>query len=146
MKKVIIDLLISTITFLVFDLIWIGIIMNSRYNDLVKKIQGEEISFNFIPAILCYILLIGGLYNFSISIINRFDIKKILYSAVPYGLATYGTYDFTSAAILKDFDIGTAFIDLAWGTFLVTIVSCITIYSRIIHSPEPDDDADSRIR
>ena len=146
MKQIIIDLSIATITFLVLDLIWIGLIMSSRYNEVVNKIQGEDISVNFIPAILCYILLIGGLYYFSISNIHKFDLKKILFTSVPYGLATYGTYDFTSAAILKNFDLGTAFIDLVWGTSLVTMVAIITIYSRKIHSPDNDEESEERIR
>ncbi len=140
MKRVISDIAIATIAFLIIDGLWIGVIMAPKYNDTVTKIQGEPITINYLAAIICYIFLIGGLYYFVLGKIQSFDIKEILYHSVPYGLAVYGTYDFTSASILKNFDFGTAFIDLAWGTFLCSLVSVLTVFSRQFIKSDDDQE------
>ena len=44
------------------------------------------------------------------------------------GLFAYATYDLTNAATLKKWPHKLVFIDLAWGTFLTTIVTVIAFW------------------
>ncbi len=126
------DLALASTIMLTLDSIWIGIIMESRYNQVVKNIQGDSIRINIFSACICYMILIFGLYRFVLSQISRFDYIKILSLSIPLGIVTFGTYDFTSADILKNFDLKTAFIDLSWGTSLMTITPLITVFIRTL--------------
>jgi uncharacterized membrane protein len=40
-----------------------------------------------------------------------------------FGLAAYAAYDLTSLALIKDYPMVAAVVDLAWGTILSAVVS-----------------------
>ncbi|MEO6602443.1 MAG: DUF2177 family protein, partial [Polyangiaceae bacterium] len=40
-----------------------------------------------------------------------------------FGLAAYATYDLTSLALIRDFPLLIAIVDLAWGIALTTVAS-----------------------
>jgi uncharacterized membrane protein len=130
MKQFFIEILITCILFTGIDAIWLMVIMKDHFNELIKKIQHSEMEPNITAAILCYIILVGGLYYFVLMRIKKFNIVDILLLSAPYGMAVYGTYDFTTAAVLKDWDLGTAFMDLAWGAFLCSATSLGVLYYR----------------
>ena len=48
------DLALASTIMLTLDSIWIGIIMEPRYNQLVKNIQGDSIRINIFAACMCY--------------------------------------------------------------------------------------------
>jgi len=125
------EIAISSITFLVLDFIWIGFVMNNHFNKVVEDIQGSKLEAKIFPAILCYIVLIGGLNLFVIQRMNRkFDFLNILSLSVPFGLCVYGTYDFTTATIFTKWDMTTAFIDVIWGTTCSSISAFAVAYYR----------------
>ena len=128
--ELLIDLVISFLIVMILDIIWLGLIMNNYYSNLIANIQGVEINANFFAAGLCYATLIFGLNYFVLSKTKKYDLLNILSLSVPYGLVTYGTYDFTSAAVLKNFDLITAFIDVTWGMLLMSLAAIGTVYSR----------------
>ena len=110
------ELGLSALTFLGLDALWIGLVMSDHFNKLVEEIQGSKMEASIFPAILCYIVLVGGLYYFVIQRMNKkFDIWNILSLSVPFGLCVFGTYDFTTATIFKKWDMTTAFLDVLWG-------------------------------
>lgn len=121
---------ILSIVFLTLDGIWIGLIMQNHYNKTIKSIQGEDPSFKIIPAILCYFVLIGGLFYFVSQKLKKFDFIQILSLTVPFGLCVFGTFDFTSSAILKNWDLTTAFIDLIWGTIVCSSSVMVAVYLK----------------
>ena len=45
-----------------------------------------------------------------------------------FGLITYGTYDLTNLATLRDWPLNITIIDLVWGTFLNAATSGITYF------------------
>ncbi len=48
--------------------------------------------------------------------------------AVLLGLVSYGTYDLTNLATLKDWPVLITVVDLIWGTFVTATTSGITFY------------------
>ena len=46
------------------------------------------------------------------------------------GLAAYGAFDLTSLALLKDFPVPGAVVDMAWGTTVTTVVSASAAWWR----------------
>ena len=130
MKQFLIEILISCILFTGIDSIWLLLIMKNHYDDLIMKIQHSPMEPNILAAVFCYIFLVGGLYYFVMMKTKSFNILRILSLAVPYGLVTYGTFDFTTAAILKDWDLLTAFMDVAWGAVLCALTSLGVLFYR----------------
>jgi uncharacterized membrane protein len=45
-----------------------------------------------------------------------------------FGLITYATYDLTNYATLKGFPLNVVIVDLAWGTFVTSVVSVAGYY------------------
>jgi uncharacterized membrane protein len=140
MKQFFIEIFITCLLFTGIDAIWLMLIMKDHFNELIMKIQHAPMEPNITAAILCYIVLVGGLYYFVMIRIKRFNVLEILLLAAPYGMAVYGTYDFTTAAVLKDWDLGTAFMDLAWGAFLCSATSLGVLYYRYFLSGVEETD------
>lgn len=125
------ELGISALTFLGLDAIWIGFVMKNHFSQLVEDIQGSKMEASVFPAILTYLVLVGGLYYFVIQRMRRkFNIWNILSLSVPFGLCVYGTYDFTTATIFKKWDMTTAFLDVIWGITASTLTAITIGYYR----------------
>ena len=120
--------IISTLTLLILDFLWIGLYMGSQYSVLVKNIQGSNMKTNIIYAFFAYLLMVIGLNNFVLPKLDtqNINIKSCLSSGFLFGIIVYGVYDFTCAAVLKDWDIRLALIDILWGGF-VYFMACFSV-------------------
>ena len=56
------------------------------------------------------------------------DIKKAAYKGALLGAASYGAYNFTNAAILKDWPIEMTWPDLFWGTAMTAGTAALVSY------------------
>ncbi len=113
--------------FLLVDLLWLGVIAKSFYRqELALHITDR---FNWYAAITFYILFIAGMIFFSVIPAQKFDSWAIvaLYGAL-YGLITYGTYDLTNLATLKNWPVILSFVDIIWGMFLSSLVTIIGVF------------------
>ena len=113
------QVVISAITMLLLDFVYLSA-FSGFFNKLVISIQGSKIKFNALGAILCYILLIGGLNYF---IISR---KKSLQEAFLLGIVIYGVYETTNLAILEKWKMEAVALDTLWGGILFALTSKIT--------------------
>ena len=113
------QVIISGIAMLLLDFIYLST-FSGFFNKLVTSVQGSKIKFNAVGAILCYILLIGGLNYF---IISR---KKSLQEAFLLGIVIYGVYETTNLAILEKWTIQSVALDTLWGGILFALTSKIT--------------------
>ena len=120
--------IISTLTLLILDFLWIGLYMGSQYSVLVKNIQGSNMKTNIIYGFFAYFLMVIGLNNFVLPKLDTKNInfKSCLSSGFLFGIIVYGVYDFTCAAVLKDWDIKLALIDILWGG-IVYFMACISV-------------------
>lgn len=53
------------------------------------------------------------------------SVSMIFVTGMIFGLVTYGTYDLTNQATIKDWPIIITIVDLAWGSLLAGISSLI---------------------
>jgi len=112
MKKNIIPILFL----LILDLFWINYYMKDKYNTLVNNIQNSSLQLNYKYALLSYILMIIGLVIFVLPHIRKENrLNDSLKYGFIFGLVVYGIYDFTAAAVLKDWDMNLAIKDILWG-------------------------------
>jgi uncharacterized membrane protein len=92
------------------DLPWL-LTAGSYALKMTERIQGSPVIFQFGPALVVYIALAYLVYQ-----------VKTVEEAALLGAATYAVYDFTSATILKKYEIGIAIADTLWGGVLFAIV------------------------
>lgn len=89
------------------------------YNNIIKSIQGTTIQFKLDGAVLCYLLLIYGLYYFIISQ------KRSIKDAFLLGIIIYGVYETTNYAIIDKWDPKAVVLDTLWGGILFATTTAI---------------------
>ena len=120
-------LIVSSILLLVLDFIWIGGYMGGEYKIMVRKIQGSDMQVNIIYAILSYILMIIGLNFFVIPNINKDNLfNDSLKYGFLFGIVLFGVYDFTAGAVLKNWNLKLAILDILWGGTVYFLATFLT--------------------
>ena len=117
---------ISTVLLLIIDLIWIRFYMQKQYEIMIPRIQGTSLSVNLKYAILSYICLAFSINYFVLPNIKKNSLKEIISYGFVFGIILYGVYDFTAAAVLKEWDEITMFIDVFWGGILFALTAYLT--------------------
>jgi len=120
-NRVLLQILLTFVVFVILDSIYL-ISMKGYFDNQVKSIQGSPIKMNLVPAVLCYISLVFGVYYF---IIKE---RKPLLDAFLLGLVIYTVYEFTNWALFDNWKPLTVLIDSLWGAVLFTLTTAI-IYS-----------------
>ena len=130
-----INIKLITIIFIIMlpiDFVWLNL-MAPKYNDTVKSIQNDKIRINFTGAIIAYVLIGIGLYNFVFNNIDKDNIQDIIKKSALFGLVSYGIFNGTNHAIFKNWNISTLLIDTTWGVVMCSLVSTITylLYTKL---------------
>lgn len=116
--------ILATAILLVVDIVWVMFFIRKKYDKQVTKIQGQAMQARMQFAIISYILMVVGLNVFVLPNIREgHELGDSLKYGATFGLVVYGIYDTTAAAVFKDWDIGLAAVDIAWGTFVFFIAS-----------------------
>lgn len=117
--------LLTIVVFFLVDIIWLGVISKNLYKNYLGHLMAPKV--NWTAALIFYALFIAGLVFF---VINPALAKDSLMYAILaggfFGLITYGTYDLTNLATLKDWPLNITIIDPIWGTVLNALTSGIT--------------------
>jgi uncharacterized membrane protein len=117
--------------FLILDAIMLTLVMKPLFSRHIGHLMAEPI--RLAPAALFYLAYVGGLvYLVSIPAIRTG--APILLPALIIGLMAYGTYEFTSWAIMKDWHWTMVATDTLWGGALTAVSAWagVTI-TRMIH-------------
>lgn len=112
--------IIAIILLLILDGIWLSMYMGEKYKLHVETIQGSKMQVKMWSAGLAYILMIIGLLVFVLP--KTYNKRTLLRDSIMYGglfgIVVYGIYDFTAGAVLKDWDMKLAIVDILWGGFV----------------------------
>ena len=120
-------LIVSSILLLVLDFIWIGGYMGGEYKKMIRKIQGSDMQVNIIYALLSYVLMIIGLNFFVIPNINKDNLfNDSLKYGFLFGIVLFGVYDFTVGAVLKNWNLKLAILDILWGGTVYFLATFLT--------------------
>ena len=114
------------LSLIVIDLIWLLGIAKNLYRDEMGSLMASEPKL--IAGLVFYLLYALGASIFVIipALSKQSWIYAVQYGAL-FGLFCYMTYDLTNLAVIRDFPMRLAFIDIAWGSF-VTAVSASIAY------------------
>ncbi len=112
-------------TFLVIDLIWLGVVARSFYQTQLGHLMRANV--NWTAAMIFYLLFVVGIVVLAVwPAIERQSLLRALLLGGLLGLVTYAAYDLTNLAILEGFPFVVALADVVWGTVLCASVSAIT--------------------
>ncbi len=123
------DILYPSIVMLVLDFLWLTLFMGPKYKIMIPNIQGSPLKTNIYYAIIVYILMIIGQQIYLKPLINSY--KDVLIYGSLFGLILFGVYDFTAGAVIKNWDLKLALIDVLWGTLLLTVSSLPLAYLKL---------------
>lgn len=123
-------ILTATVAILVLDGIWLGFIAKSFYlshmGDLLTVKQGS-IQANIPAAVLVYCVLVGGILIFVYPLAQGSVLKALVYGAL-FGLAAYGTYDFTNMALVRGWSWTLTIVDVIWGMVICSLTSVAVVW------------------
>jgi uncharacterized membrane protein len=121
----VINIIYIAIIMLVIDSIYLTLIKRF-FNKQIKTIQGSDIKLNYLGAVICYPIMIFGLYYFIIK--NKKNYKnnyQMIRDAVILGWVIYGVYESTNLAVFKKWDLKTVLVDGIWGGILFGLTTYI---------------------
>jgi len=123
--------LAALLVFFLADMVWLGTMVSRLYRPALGDLLLSDV--NMPPAILFYLLYPIGLVIFAIvPALRSGSVTTALLFGALFGFFTYGTYDLTNQATLRNWSTTVTIADMAWGTFLGGIsAACATwIVSR----------------
>lgn len=115
------------LSLVVIDLVWLlGIAKNLYRNEMGPLMASEP---KLLAGLGFYLLYALGASIFVVipALSKQSWIYAVQYGAL-FGLFCYMTYDLTNLAVIKDFPIRLAFIDIAWGSFVSAISAGIAYW------------------
>jgi uncharacterized membrane protein len=118
-NKIIKNIAAITVVLLALDFIYISVIRN-MFEIQIADVQRVALQVRPLGAVLCYLLLVIGLYYF---IVRE---HRPVFDAFLLGLVIYGVYETTSYALLKKWRWNIVLMDTLWGGILFALTTFIT--------------------
>ena len=104
------------------DLAWLGVLARGFYASQLGYLMRPDV--RWVPAILFYLIYVAALIVIVvIPAVEKQSLGRAMLLGAFFGLAAYAAYDLTSLALIRDFPVVVAMVDLAWGTILSAAVS-----------------------
>lgn len=112
--------LATTATFLILDAIMLTLVMKPLFVTHIGPLMLE--SFRAGPAAVFYLAYVAGLL-YLVSVPALKTGSAVVLPAAVIGAMAYGTYEFTSYAIMKDWHWTMVATDVTWGAVLTAVAA-----------------------
>jgi len=112
------------VVMLVLDGVWLGWLAKGFYQRGLSRAIVFEVRWWF--AACFYLLHAAGTLYFAVQ--GNDLVQVVLWRGAFFGLATYGTYNLTNLATVRNWPTGVALLDMAWGTCL-TMLAALTAFA-----------------
>ena len=127
MKVLFLSLLITSILFLIIDLIWLSFSVKYFYKPQLGSLLNEKPVMW--AAILFYLIYVVGLAIIILQpAIKQNSIVQAFFTGIVFGVVAYGTYNFTNMATIRNWSPYVVLVDIIWGGFLTGTSSALGIY------------------
>ena len=119
--------LLSLFIFLGIDAIWLGLVAPRFYRSQIGHLMAGSVD---LPAAgVFYVLFVGVLVYFIVEPASSVGgMRNVILRGALFGLVTYGTYDLTNLATLRDWPLLLTMVDLVWGTILTTATAVSSVW------------------
>lgn len=112
------------IIIIALDFIWLGIIIKdfiiNQFGSLVK-VSGGGIEVKVGIGILTWTIIAAGCFFFAT--LPSETLSKAFLLGAGLGFLMYSVYDLTNLTFIQNYPVKFIFIDIAWGTFLCSVIS-----------------------
>lgn len=116
--------LITVPVFLAIDMLWLGVVAKSFYQEKLVSFLGPV---NWVAAIIFYLIFIVGILIFAVMpALESQSILKALILGALFGFFAYATYDLTNLATLNGWPLSVTLVDMVWGAVLSGSVATIS--------------------
>jgi len=103
--------------FLLVDFVWLGYVAKNFYASRLGPLLLDKP--NLTVAAVFYAIYVIGVVIFAVApALQSGSWKTALIYGALFGLFTYGTYDMTNLATLKNWSVTVTVVDIIWGTVL----------------------------
>ena len=116
----------SLIAFILIDFVWLVWIAPRFYQAHIGHLMSPDVDLK--AAIAFYLIFLAGLNLFVITPQATNTLGWVAAYGAAFGAVTYGTFDLTSVAVMKDFPYLVALVDMSWGACLSAGVSVSTVW------------------
>lgn len=119
--------LVSFVTFLAIDGIWLSAVAKGFYAKHLGFIMSK--TPNLTAAGIFYLIYVATLVILVIAPeMQSGTLKSVVAKAALFGFCAYATYDLTNLATIKNWPIIVTVVDLIWGTVLTAVVAGISYW------------------
>ncbi len=122
MIQYIIAYIAAGVMFIIFDLVWLGIIGRDLYVSKLGNLMAQDV---VIPAaVLFYLMYLTGIVLFAIhpAFLTGSWKTALIWGAL-FGFFCYATYELTNWAVIRDWPASLVLIDIVWGVVLTGAVA-----------------------
>lgn len=126
----------ALLLFFLADMVWLGTMVSRLYRPALGDLLLSGV--NMPPAIVFYLLYPVGLVIFAIApALKSGNIATAMYLGALFGFFTYGTYDLTNQATLRNWSTTLTIADMAWGSVLggVSAIWATWVVTKIFYQP-----------
>ena len=114
-------------TFVVADMIWLGLMTPRFYRPTLGDILVTGV--NLPPALVFYLLYPVGLVIFVVNpALKSGSIGPALLYGALFGFFTYATYDLSNYATLRNWSLPLTVVDIAWGSVLAALAAGVSFW------------------
>ena len=121
--------LVALPLFILIDFSWIGFVMKRFYIQemgALGRTYDGVFKPNLIAALLSWALIPAGIVIFAVPRLTADSgVPEVIGWGALFGFITYGIYDLTNLATLKDYSLKLTALDTAWGTTLSAVITLI---------------------
>ena len=119
---------VGVVAFFAIDLVWLGVVAKGFYQQQMGHLTRPDVQW--VPAVVFYLIYVAALVVLvAAPAVERQSVGRAVGYGALFGLAAYAAFDLTGLALLKDFPLSAAIVDLAWGAFLSATVSAVIVLS-----------------
>lgn len=112
----------TLVSFLLADAVWISLFVRRYYEAQVGALLLD--SPNFLAAFVFYLAYAGGVVALAVRpALARGSFRDALTNGAILGAVAYGTFTVTNFSVLEGWTVGLVISDIAWGTFLTSLVA-----------------------
>lgn len=114
--------LAAAAVFFALDLTWLGVVAKKFYSAQMGHLMRADAQWG--PAVLFYLIYVAAIIVLCVKPgLERDSVGRAVALGAMFGLAAYAAFDLTGLALLKDFPLKGALVDLTWGTVVTASVS-----------------------
>lgn len=118
--------IITLILFLVIDGLWLYFVAMNMFKSEIGNLLGDP---KMIYALIFYFLYPLAIVIFALQPgLEAKSITKAILLGLFLGFISYGTYELTNMATLKDWTVKLVIVDLIWGSFVTGVTASISYY------------------